>query len=267
MEGRSITYSANILPMLHRNAAKVTGWLFLAFAILCLTGCSSKTSPWVHFKIIIDVEADGKLYSGSSVLGMQFSNHKRTGQKGLYHFGTMKGEAPFVDVGDHGTLFSLLSVNKNGGFTSNDLIFFIPINSLLGSRSSDLVIDMSKLSKMVGEGNELSCLEESPDDIDCPVLARFENINQPTSVEQVDPKDLAQSFGTGVKLKSIRFEITDEPITEKITAKLPWLLRTPELEDGIPVRIFGKIPRGVPKEDWPFSARMHDGFFKMDYHF
>ncbi|MDM8009897.1 MAG: hypothetical protein QUV08_02925 [Parasphingorhabdus sp.] len=219
----------------------------------------------MHFKIIIDVEADGKLYSGSSVLGMQFSNHERTGQKGLYHFGTMKGEAPFVEVGDHGALFALLSVNKNGGFTSNDAIFYIPTDRLLGSRSADLVVDMTRLSKMVGKGSELSCLKDSPDEIDCPVLSRFEDISVPTSIEQVDPKDLAQSFGPGVELKSIRFEITDEPITEKIAAKLPWLLNEPELENGIPVRIFGKIPRGVPKKDWPFAARMHDGFFKMNY--
>ncbi|NCO48634.1 MAG: hypothetical protein GW850_08390 [Sphingomonadales bacterium] len=248
--------------MLQRRAI---GGLFLAFVILFLTSCSTKISPWVHFKIIVDVEADGKTYSGSSVLGMQFANRTRTGQKGLYHSVAMKGEAPFVEVGDHGTLFALLSVNKNGGFTSNDAIFFIPINSLLGSRSSDLVVDMTQLSKMEGKGSELSCLEESSDKMDCPVLARFDDINVPTSIEQVDPKYLAKSFGPGVNLKSIRFEITDEPITEKIAAKLPWLMRTPELEYGIPVRIFGKIPDGIPRKDWPFSARMHDGFFKMDY--
>lgn len=244
---------------------RIIGILGLVFAALLLTGCSSRTSPWVHFKIIVDVEADGKVYSGSSVLGMQFGNFERTGQKGLYHFGTMKGEAPFVEVGERGTLFVLLSINRNGSFSSFNEFFRIPTNRLLGVRSSDLVVDMEKLSAMRGMGSELSCLEEEPEENDCPVMARFEDINIPVSVEQVDPKNLSESFGPNVKLRSIRFEITDEPISKKIDAKLPWLSRTPETVNGTQNRFFGEFPRGIPMSEVPFENSLHDGFFKVEY--
>lgn len=56
-----------------------------------------------------------------------------------------------------------------------------------------------------------------------PVLVRFRDPNDPTSVELVDPSDLAASFGADVTLKSAFVEITDDPVTKGIEAKLPWL--------------------------------------------
>lgn len=59
---------------------------------------------------------------------------------------------------------------------------------------------------------------------DYPLLVTFTDITDPTTVNQVDPTNLAATFGPGVSLKRITLQITDEPVTEgKIESVLGWL--------------------------------------------
>lgn len=59
---------------------------------------------------------------------------------------------------------------------------------------------------------------------DYPLLVTFTDITDPTTVKQVNPTNLAATFGPGVSLKRITLEITDEPVTEgKIEHVLGWL--------------------------------------------
>lgn len=72
-----------------------------------------------------------------------------------------------------------------------------------------------------------------------PMLVTFYDINDPTSVKEVDPTNLAVTFGSGYALKSITLEITDEDVTHGEAEKvLRWLdshqyrLRSPDLRLG-----------------------------------
>ena len=56
-----------------------------------------------------------------------------------------------------------------------------------------------------------------------PYFVRFKNIADPKSVEQVDPDDLAKSFGPGYRLKSLTVQMTDEAVTVGIEKRLGWL--------------------------------------------
>jgi hypothetical protein len=56
-----------------------------------------------------------------------------------------------------------------------------------------------------------------------PYFVRFKNMADPKSVEQVDPDDLAKTFGAGFKLKSLTVQMTDEPVTVGIEKRLGWL--------------------------------------------
>lgn len=59
---------------------------------------------------------------------------------------------------------------------------------------------------------------------DNPLLVTFTNITNPTTVQRVDPDNLAATCGPGVSLKRITLEITDELVTEgKIESVLGWL--------------------------------------------
>jgi hypothetical protein len=70
-----------------------------------------------------------------------------------------------------------------------------------------------------------------------PMLVRFRDLNDPKTVEKVDPLDISKSFGTGARLVRATLEIvpmgvwplnsfgiTGEPVTSAIEKKLPWLI-------------------------------------------
>lgn len=58
-----------------------------------------------------------------------------------------------------------------------------------------------------------------------PLLVTFGDIRDPASVTEVNPADLAASFGPGFALTSITLEITDDPVTQGTVEKvLPWII-------------------------------------------
>ena len=87
-----------------------------------------------------------------------------------------------------------------------------------------------------------------------PMLVTFGDLDDPTSVERVDPDDLAATFGEGVSLKRITVQVTDDPVTSGIGQRLGWL----ESSVGSIV----KQPRGVPIGDMPIEQRVNKGDFR-----
>ena len=63
---------------------------------------------------------------------------------------------------------------------------------------------------------------------DLPDIVTFADINDPHSVIAVDPDNLAATLGAGVSWRSATIEVTDEPLTTGIEAKLPWVKDTNE---------------------------------------
>ena len=66
----------------------------------------------------------------------------------------------------------------------------------------------------------------SPADVaegDYPMLVTFTDIDDPKSVQRVDPANLAASFGPGIRLKRITVEVTDDDVTTGIEKRLRWL--------------------------------------------
>ena len=61
-----------------------------------------------------------------------------------------------------------------------------------------------------------------------PYMVRFRDPADPKSVEQVDPVDLAKTFGPGCRLKSLTVQVTDDPMTRGIEKRLGWLGEFPE---------------------------------------
>jgi len=104
------------------------------------------------------------------------------------------GEAVVVEVGQGRYLFALLQQYR----PQTEILFF-PDEAPLKSAY--------KLKDRKGE------VLEVPRGM-YPMLVTFGNLNQPMSVEQVDPANLAATFGPRYTLKSITLEITDEPVTK-----------------------------------------------------
>lgn len=77
-------------------------------------------------------------------------------------------------------------------------------------------------------------------------MVTFTDITDPTTVNQVDPTNLAATFGPGVSLKRITLQITDEPVTEgKIESVLGWwLAQGGDRRDPPPFHVLDDSPRG-----------------------
>ncbi len=88
------------------------------------------------------------------------------------------------------------------------------------------------------------------------LLVRFRDPNDPTTVERVDPHNLAASFGVGVRLVHATVEITDDPLTTGIEKKLPWLVGG---ELGTPLKKYVGPTR--PAADVPQIDDLTDGDF------
>ncbi len=174
----------------------------------CFLGFSTYT--W-HQKMTIEVEADGQVYSGLSVVKVSVRDSDPV-TKGLgfsLQFGA-RGEAAFVELPGQRYLFALLG----GG----------PPDS--GPQTNAINIFKDQLPR---EGNErFAIVAKSRFKTDIPrshypLLVTFTDINDPKTVQVVAPDDLVAALGPGVSLKRITLEITDEPVTEgKIENVLGW---------------------------------------------
>ena len=100
-----------------------------------------------------------------------------------------------------------------------------------------------------GEGmpEELVCPEGAPE-----WLVTFGDLDDPTSVEEVDPDDLAATFGEGVSLKRITVQMTDDLVTTGIEERLGWLGKIREMNLSLE-----DFPEGFPVGDF-------SGLFRKD---
>jgi hypothetical protein len=138
----------------------------------------------------------------------------------------VRGEATVIDLGDRGLLFATLS-------DEDSLRFGMTHSTGLGCEKPfprerfDGHVDAGQSSNGEYAAYLDGLNKQKPrGDVpfkDLPMLVRFRDIHDPTSVERVDPHDLAASFGTGVKLDGMSVEITDASVTKGIEPLLPWL--------------------------------------------
>lgn len=164
----------------------------------------------------VEVETPQGLRTGSSVIETKSWREIKILPDQHIRSGSMRGEAVAVDLPGGQTLFALLR-GERGRHIGN------LIADTLGPRDSAArepgaparVIPRLVLSRDAkGEPVEMSGL---------PLLVRFRDIRDPKSVDPVDPANLANSFGSGIKLHRVTVQSTDDPITTGIIKKLPWL--------------------------------------------
>ena len=197
----------------------------------CYVGLNQYT--W-HQKMTLEVEAEGQLYTGSSVVKVRVKESEPlTKQLGYpLQFGAT-GEAAYVELPGRRYLFALL-----GGGPSNS-----------GPQTNAVNIFEDRLPQRGIERFAVLSTSRFKTDIPrshYPLLVAFMDINDPNLVREIDPDNLAATFGLGVSLKRITLEITDEPVTEgKIESVLGWWLAQGTEKKGPPsLRVHNDSPRG-----------------------
>lgn len=162
--------------------------------------CWSYPSTWIEYRLTLEVDTPEGPRSGSGVwMVTSFLEPPLFGSKG--GASNLDGEAIPVDLGDRGTLFVLLASRGEDGLPRG----WTTLRTLINHFAPEAITFRSNylrnrtLSRVTGTA-DLATQE-------IPYLVRFRDINDPTSVEAVDPNDLAKSFGQGVSLKRANIEI------------------------------------------------------------
>lgn len=189
-------------------------WPLLSLGALALSGCNSAPRT-IRYRLTLDVDTPDGLKTGSGVIQITM-NYNDGLLKGLGNLvnPVFVGEAVSVDLGSRGILFCLLSRDEKRKGSPQDpsalVSSWLPDQDKTGSLSS--FYDSMIRHKPKGE--------IPPDRL--PLLVRFRDINDPKSIERVDPSNLAASFGPGVQLVRATIQITDDPVTKTMEKIIPW---------------------------------------------
>lgn len=194
----------------HRRTAAVV--LLLAMAFL-LPGCrliGLYNWSWNQKLELRVMTPDGEV-SGSAVMRASYGFRPEWwgwGDRGRSIIGH-SGEAAFVEVAPGRYLFAIMSENDP------EMAYETFIGPITTSRE-ERIEGFDRLYRM----RETRAL---PREL-YPTLVTFRDINDPASVEKVDPDNLEATFGPGYRLASTEIAITSNPKTSgKITRIIPWI--------------------------------------------
>lgn len=198
--------------------------LIVGAGFVALTGCDRLKNttiggdylPNYRYRLSVDVHTPEGLRSGSSVIEVI-----KSWRRGA----TVRGQAVTVDLPGEQTLFVLLRSENMSDWASKAMVPAWPDSDDLGDEGKNIA-ELLRVTKAKGRIPlprrwQLTGPDNTMDHT--PYFVRFRNIADPASVEQVDPDNLAKSFGPGIKLKGIFVEITDDPVTTGIERRLAWL--------------------------------------------
>ena len=192
-----------------------------------LSGCALiSDSETMRYRLIVEVETPQGVKSGSSVIEVKVvQNPDWVNPEGRGSRKSYKGEAAAVDIPNGQTIFALF---RTGGEASeaSDYPFMAFQDRLSSSKNALESVRMMrnwKGQKSPMPRTEITLSNGGTEVSAYPMLVTFKDINDPTSVERVDPDDMAANFGAGYKLKSISITITEEPVTTGIENRLGWL--------------------------------------------
>lgn len=217
-------------------------WGCAAVSILSQSGCSAaKEVPTYRYRLSVEVDTPDGLRTGSSVIEVQ----QRLVRPGSSPGHTaivrrVRGQAVAVELSDGRTLFALLrseddvdwaaAVMQTAAPRHPDESFTEQFDNMLLIKGE---VELPPRWPPVAGGLRLAGY---------PLLITLADLSDPTSIERVDPGDLAATFGDGVSLRRISVQLTDDPVTTGIKERLEWLgkpfhrkLTNDDFPDGFPV--------------------------------
>jgi hypothetical protein len=192
---------------------------------LAVAGCG-RTGGTLRYRVTIEVDTPSGTKSGSAVL----ENRNTRGSGGIFRTVDMGrsdtfGEAPFVDLGNGRLLFAPLQDGVHG-HQIHQLSFNI-------FRYGDLQPPLSRVYSR-GEWPEFYSEAKRVKPLavarrgDYPLFVTFGDLADPASVKEVDPDNLAATFGPGYSLRRLTVHVTDDAMTSEVQTTLPWLRFRPD---------------------------------------
>jgi hypothetical protein len=191
-------------------------WLGIAGVAIVAVFVLYKISYPTHtyrYRMTVNVEVDGQMRSGSSVIEARVSKQPMflPGVNPLEY--SERGEAVFVDLGGQRNIVALLasgSYAEGAAYPSFVVLRHFKLN-LFEDRQ------LASLSKLRGRW-ELSTQ-------DLPTLVTFSNSGDPATVKVLRADQLEQFFGPSVRWRGVVVEMTTDAVTHVIESKLPWVTK------------------------------------------
>jgi hypothetical protein len=216
--------------------------VLLAPVFAMVAGCSSEPKlPDYRYRLTVEVETPEGLRTGSSVIQVASHVASEYALRPGALITQVTGEAVAVDLPDGKVLFALLT--KPGSEEGANRYAFDALIPKPWQGWEEYVRDVYALV----ERHDVGTLPPTA----YPMLVTFGDIHDPKSVHQVDPSNLAASFGQGVRLRRIVVQMTDNPVTASIGRRLVWLGVYPE----------PALNKSHQKDDYSLSATIQQGAF------
>ncbi|WP_442622639.1 hypothetical protein [Parasphingopyxis sp.] len=197
---------------------RFVGAMGAIIALPLIPGCTGRRITY-RYRLTVDVDTPDGVRSGASVIEVT-----TRWDDGLAHAtgvrSQVRGQAVVVDL-PGGPLFALLTSPALGSDAAKNYA-----REALGFTGGQSNADTyyATIGEMLAT-EEARALPRSQ----YPMLVRFGDIDDPTSVERVDPDNLAASFGPGTSLRAITVEITDDAVTAGIEERLVWVGQIQEM--------------------------------------
>jgi hypothetical protein len=177
-----------------------------------------------NYRLTIDVETPDGIKSGSSVI-----QRKHIGQRFVPGFSgrglvRITGEAVYVDLGQGKNLFVTLTDDASGRLGDGARYNGALDAGTLPWQALGLKFGiLDEWTECRAARNLLGRPAVNVPPMNLPTTVTFRDLSQPKSVELVDPRFLASTFGKGYALTAAKIEITNDPPTTGIERILPWL--------------------------------------------
>lgn len=210
--------------LLSRRAACILGLAALA-PTTAACGLFGERFPSYRYRLTVEVDTPEGVKRGSSVIEVDLG---RTGAKSLPVGNVLKwdihGEAVVVDLGARGTMFALLESPDSRDWAFWNMFSLLPPRDS-GSSKDGQVEQIERMLAITGRRQLPRWDVAGGQRFDnYPLLVRFANLDDPKSVQRIDPDNMAASYGPGVRLRGITVERTTDPRGPNlILERLKWL--------------------------------------------
>jgi len=179
-----------------------------------LAGCAK--SEGYRYKLTLAVNTPNGVKRASSVGEVVFWRVSIPA-KGIAH--KLRGDALYLDLGPGARpLVALLThrLSLSYGWSPEAGPDTRLLMELYGEKPSEAFVnDLSRIAAKRGPR------KLDPDKL--PDLVTFANVNDPSTVIEVNPNDLQATLGPGVSWNELTIEVVDDATTKGIEQKLPWI--------------------------------------------
>ncbi len=193
--------------------------MLLILSVAACDGPLWKREHSFRYRMIVEVETPAGLRVGSSVSEVTIVESPIWAIFSRASSTRFRGEAAAVDLPNGRTLFTLLDRPSDYAAWLPGLLFRDQLERADPIANPDREED--DLAKRVRFLNEHKPSAVVPEDL-LPAMIYFTDVRDPTTVRIADPNGLGADFGVGVRLRRVTVEITDAPLSDSITARLPW---------------------------------------------